>query len=66
MLDFAAKLTEQPSEIEDEDRDVLRDAGFSEHDIWDIANVVGFFNMSNRVAIATDMMPNDDYHGMDR
>ncbi|SNZ19755.1 uncharacterized peroxidase-related enzyme [Cohaesibacter gelatinilyticus] len=66
MLDFSAKLTEKPSEIVDEDRDALRDAGFSEHDIWDIANVVGFFNMSNRVAIATDMMPNDDYHGMDR
>ncbi|MCV6602769.1 MAG: peroxidase-related enzyme [Cohaesibacter sp.] len=66
MLDYAAKLTEKPSKVVEDDREALREAGFSDHDIWDIANVVGFFNMSNRVAIATDMMPNEAYHGMDR
>ena len=66
MLDYTAKLTEQPSKVTDKDREGLRDAGFSDRDIWDIANVVGFFNMSNRVAIAVDMTPNDAYHGMDR
>lgn len=62
MLDFAAKLTETPHRIVEEDRDALRKAGFSERDIWDIAATVGFFNMSNRVAAATDMRPNDEYH----
>ena len=62
MLDFAVKLTAEPWLIEDEDREALRRAGFSDRDIWDIAAVAGFFNMSNRVASATDMRPNSVYH----
>ncbi len=66
MLDFAVKLTEEPWRIEDADRDALRDAGFSERDIFDIAAVAAFFNMSNRVASATDMRPNSIYHRQGR
>jgi uncharacterized peroxidase-related enzyme len=66
MLDFAVKLTVSPGSVEEGDRERLRRAGFSERDIWDIAAVVGFFNMSNRVASATDMRPNAVYHGMSR
>ncbi|ANT62645.1 MULTISPECIES: peroxidase-related enzyme [Roseobacteraceae] len=62
MLSFAEKMTKASAEIAEYDREALRDAGFSERDIWDIANVAGFFNMTNRVASATDMRPNDDYH----
>jgi uncharacterized peroxidase-related enzyme len=66
MLDFAVKLTSAPWSVEDADRERLRRAGFSERDIWDIAAVAGFFNMSNRVASATDMRPNIAYHGQAR
>jgi len=66
MLDFAVKLTAEPWLIEEEDREALRRAGFSDRDIWDIAAVAGFFNMSNRVASATDMRPNSVYHGQAR
>lgn len=66
MLDFATKLTEAPDKIEEADRQNLRDAGFSDRDIWDIAAVAGFFNMSNRIAAATDMRPNEVYHNMAR
>jgi len=66
MLDFAVMLTESPDAIEEEDRDLLREAGWSDRDIWDIASVVGFFNMSNRVAAAVDMRPNDEYHAQSR
>jgi uncharacterized peroxidase-related enzyme len=66
MLDFAAKLTAEPWAVEEEDRAALRKAGFTERDIWDIAAVAGFFNMSNRVASATDMRPNAAYHGQAR
>jgi uncharacterized peroxidase-related enzyme len=62
MLDFAVKLTVQPWSVEEVDRERLRRAGFSDRDIWDISAVVGFFNMSNRVASATDMRPNTVYH----
>jgi uncharacterized peroxidase-related enzyme len=66
MLDFAVKLTEAPDRIEEADRQALRDAGFSDRDIWDIASVAGFFNMSNRVSAAVDMRPNAEYHKMAR
>jgi len=66
MLEFAEKLTEQPAKIAEADREKLRDAGFSDRDIWDIASTAAFFNMSNRVAAAVDMRPNAEYHAMAR
>jgi uncharacterized peroxidase-related enzyme len=66
MLDFAVKLTAEPWSVEEEDRVRLRQAGLSDRDIWDIAAVAGFFNMTNRVASATDMRPNSAYHGQAR
>jgi uncharacterized peroxidase-related enzyme len=66
MLDFAVRLTETPDRIEETDRQGLRDVGFSDRDIWDIASVAGFFNMSNRVSAAVDMRPNQEYHKMAR
>jgi uncharacterized peroxidase-related enzyme len=62
MLDFAVKLTAEPWAMEEADREALRKVGFTERDIWDIAAVTGFYNMSNRVASATDMRPNSVYH----
>lgn len=66
MLDFAWKLTKTPFDVGDADREALATAGLSQEEIFDLADVVGFFNMSNRFAIASDMMPNREYHGMDR
>lgn len=66
MLAFAEKITRASSEIVETDRAALREAGFSDRDIWDIANVAGFFNMTNRVASATAMQPNPEYHAQAR
>lgn len=66
MLDFAWKLTETPHFVSDADRAALREVGLSDEDIFDLCNVVGFFNMSNRVASGVDMMPNAEYHGQAR
>ena len=66
MLDFAWTLTKDPTAVGEADRRALRDAGFSDEDIFDIADTVGFYNMSNRVASAVDMMPNREYHKLDR
>jgi uncharacterized peroxidase-related enzyme len=62
MCEFAEKLTETPSKIDDADRQCLRDVGFSDPDIWDISATASFYNMSNRMASAIDMMPNREYH----
>ncbi|MDG1801823.1 MAG: peroxidase-related enzyme [Paracoccaceae bacterium] len=66
MLDFAAKMTTSSAEIDEADRAALRQVGFSDRDIFDIAGVAGFFNMTNRVASAIDMRPNDEYHAQAR
>ncbi len=66
MLDFAWKLTEAPHDIAEADRRSLRDTGFTEQDIFDICDTAAFFNYTNRMAHGLDMMPNADYHKMDR
>lgn len=66
MLEFAVKLTEAPAKMVESDRQALRDIGFCDRDIWDIAATAAFFAMSNRVASAVDMRPNAEYHAMAR
>ena len=66
LLDFAYKLTETPHLVEDADRRRLFDVGLSDEDVFDLCSVIGFFNMSNRVASGTDMMPNSEYHALSR
>ena len=66
MLEFAEKMTLDSAAIMEADRAALRLAGFTNRDIWDIAAVASFFNMSNRMASAVDMRPNGEYHGQGR
>ena len=66
MLDFAWKLAETPYQVGEADREALRKAGFSNDDIFDICDVVGFFSMSNRMASGLEIMPNPEYHRLDR
>jgi len=66
MLTFAEKVTRASAEITETDRKALRDQGFTDRDIFDIAAVTGFYNMSNRVASATGMEPNPEYHAQAR
>jgi uncharacterized peroxidase-related enzyme len=66
MLDFAHKMTVAPDEVGEADRGALRKAGFADRAIWDIASVASFFNMTNRMATAVDMMPNAEYHAASR
>jgi uncharacterized peroxidase-related enzyme len=66
MLDFAWKLTTEPFAVDDADRALLRGHGLSDEDIFDLAETVAFFNLSNRMAYGLDMMPNREYHRLDR
>ena len=66
MLDFAVKVTEKSYEIGEEDREVLRQHGFSDRAIWDIASVAALFNFTNRMSSALDIIPNAEYHYMFR
>ena len=66
MLDYAHALTTRPAEVGNNDAARLRKAGFKDRDIWDIAAITGFFNMTNRLATASEMMPNPEYHARSR
>lgn len=66
LLNFTKKLTRDPSEISESDRIKLREVGYTDRDIWDISAIVGLFNMTNRLASATEMEPNDNYHNIAR
>ncbi len=66
MLDFAHRLSTAPEAVQEADRQSLRDVGLSEADIFDVSEIVAFFNYSNRMATALDLMPNPEYHSMHR
>ena len=66
MLDFAVKLTESPGRVDQEDLETLRQRGFSDEAIWDVASVVAFYNLSNRMAVVMDMRPNDEFYTLGR
>jgi alkylhydroperoxidase family enzyme len=52
--------------VDDADFAALREHGFDEEDAWDIAAITAFFGMSNRLANATGMKPNDEFYLMGR
>ena len=61
MLDFAVKLTEQSSSCSEDDVEALREAGWSDEDIMDIAEVAAMFNFTNRLASGLGWVPNDEF-----
>jgi len=66
MLDFAVKLARTPEEITDADRQMLKQHGFSEEDIWDIGGITALFALSNRMAHLIEMRANDEFYLLGR
>ena len=66
MLDFAMQVSRASDTVCESDFDHLREAGFVDEDIWDIAAISAFFGMSNRMANVTAMRPNDEFYAMGR
>lgn len=66
MLSYAVKLTRTPVECDQADIEALRGAGFSDQAIFDIAETTAMFNFTNRLASASGMLPNAEYHGLHR
>jgi len=66
MLDYAVKVTREMEECSPEDVARLKSLGFTDEDVWDIAEVAAMFNFTNRLAAATGQLPNPQYHGMAR
>ena len=66
MLDFALQVSLTPERIEEPDLEALREHGFDDEAIWDIAAVTAFFAMSNRMAHVMGLVPNDEFFLMGR
>jgi uncharacterized peroxidase-related enzyme len=66
MLDFAMKVAQQAHTVDEVDSVALREHGFSDDEIWDIAAIAAFFGMSNRLANFTSLRPNDEFYLLGR
>ncbi len=66
MLDFALKVAERSHEVGDADYEALKRCGFSDDDAWDIAAIAAFYAMSNRLANAFAIRPNEEFYAMGR
>ena len=66
MLDFAVKVAERSHEIDDSDYAALKGHGLTDDDAWDIAAIAAMFAMSNRLANAFSIRPNDAFYAMGR
>jgi uncharacterized peroxidase-related enzyme len=66
MLDFAMKVTLCSAEINDSDFADLAAHGFTDEDAWDIGAIAAMFAMSNRLANAFGIRPNEEFYAMGR
>ena len=66
MLDFAVKVAERSHAIDGTDYETLKNHGFSDEDAWDISAIAALFAMSNRLANAFSIRPNDEFYTMGR
>jgi uncharacterized peroxidase-related enzyme len=66
MLDFALKVALEAHEVGEGDYAALAAHGFSAEDAWDIVAIASFFAMSNRLANAMDLRPNDEFYALGR
>lgn len=62
MLEYAIKVTTDPRNCTRGDIESLLAHGFSEEDVWDIAEIASLYNATNRMAMAAGFIPNMCYH----
>ncbi|MGH3442484.1 MAG: peroxidase-related enzyme [Nitriliruptorales bacterium] len=62
MLEYAVKVATRPRECSRQDIDDLVALGFTQEDVWDIAEIAALFSSTNRMAMAAGMLPNEEYH----
>lgn len=63
---YAEKATLRPRELTREDLQSLLDVGLTAAEAWDVAELSAMYNFTNRMAMATNMLPNEHYSGQAR
>lgn len=66
MAAYAEKLTLYPADVVEADLEPLRAVGLDDHQIMELVQVVGMFNLTNRVSSALGFVPNVEYHSLGR
>lgn len=66
MLDFAMKVAMDAQTIGDADFAALAEHGFDAEDAWDIVAIAAVFGLSNRLANAMSLRPNDEFYALGR
>lgn len=66
ICDFAEKLSARPNEMTEADLEHLESFGLSKEEVWDVIEVAAMYNFTNRMALATGQLPNEEYHHLDR
>ncbi|MBO0714300.1 MAG: peroxidase-related enzyme [Acidimicrobiales bacterium] len=66
ILDYAVKVTTRPLECDEQDIARLRMLGLSVEEVWDVAELAAMYNFTNRLAMATGQLPNEEYHFVGR
>ena len=66
VLDFAVLLTETPVNASPEDIVHLQRLGLTLEEVWDVIEIAAMYNFTNRMASATGMIPNREYHALAR
>ena len=66
MLDYAVKLTRTPADCGHDDLRALWAAGLTDHEVLELVQVIGMFNLTNRVSGALGFLPNREYYGQGR
>jgi alkylhydroperoxidase family enzyme len=56
------KITKAPLDCDEADLRRLRDAGLTDEEVWDVIEIASMYNFTNRMAMATGQMPNEEYH----
>ena len=63
---YAEKLTLHPREVTRADLQTLLDLGLTLEEAWDVAEISAMYNLTNRMAMATNMLPNPEYSAQAR
>lgn len=63
---YVDKLTATPAEMSRDDLEGLAAVGLSKEEIWDVVELASMYAFTNRLALATGMQPNREYHVLAR
>jgi uncharacterized peroxidase-related enzyme len=63
---YAEKLTMTPQQLGEDDLRSLLDVGLTLEEAWDVAEIASMYNFTNRMAMATNMLPNEEYAALAR